>query len=149
MVGENPDVLRPGVVGRDARVNGHTTTAMHEMSNPPSPRSPTLLDRGGNPFALRSTAVRGRRPRVVPQTPSGRSRPPAGRATRSAMKAKPVALTAALPLRAVPSTPSGRDRPPTGRVMRSAIKAKGGGYEAPTPMIASKVSFASLCVEER
>ena len=30
LVGETPDMLRPGI-RRDARVYGHTTTAMHEI----------------------------------------------------------------------------------------------------------------------
>lgn len=108
----------------------------------PPPRSlPRFWMNATTRLPLRSTTIKGRPPRAVPQTPSGRGQPPAGRVTRSAMKAKPVALPAmgGRQSRAVPSTPSGRGRPPCGRTMRSAIKARPGGYEAPTPTIESKV----------
>ena len=41
-----PDVLRPGI-NRDARVYGHTTTAMHKLS---TPRIPACMSMDGAPF---------------------------------------------------------------------------------------------------
>ena len=35
LVGENSDVLRPGIVGMRGSMPIYTTTAMHDMSSPP------------------------------------------------------------------------------------------------------------------
>ena len=91
-------------------------------------------------LATRSTILRCRPPPVALQTPFGKAKPRAGRATRSAMKP----ATAARQSQAEASTPSVRSRPPSGRAMRSATKFRAGACEAPTPAIESKVGTARI-----
>lgn len=97
-----------------------------------------------------STAVKGKNPpRMVPATPKGGGRQPAGgRVTRSAVKGsrasscQPVAATAMMA-----QTPSGRGRAGGGsRVTRSAIKGKargdGGARDASPPPTSIEVRVA-------
>ena len=73
LVGEKPDVLRPGIVGM--RVNDHTTTAMHKLSTPPPKKNKQtnqliLHNKNDTPMILGSRASAIQKSVVFQNSPS-------------------------------------------------------------------------------
>eukprot|EP00903_Cladosiphon_okamuranus_P013537 g12609.t1 len=127
-------------------MSGNDLNATLLMAVPPEERTALLAETGGfeeeeeDAEEEMPTAVKGKNPpRMVPATPKGGGRPPAGgRVTRSALKGGRPAAATATAAAAVAQTPSRRGRGGAGsRVTRSVIKGKapgdGGGRDASPP----------------